>query len=77
MIDKLTLYKYMIGNSYPYENTRWSIIEQGDLTNDFCLCVNSYLIVDPYGRTVHEVATIDEARQWLASHLTELSHLPN
>lgn len=62
----------MIGNAFPYKNTGYSILEQGDLDSaSMQLKVKSYLAVDRSGGTLAEFPTLEEAQNYLANLLGE------
>lgn len=64
----------MIGNAFPYKDTGYSILEQGDLDQaTFQLKVNSYLATDRNGDTLAECSTLEEAENFLADLLEENS----
>ena len=62
----------MIGNSFPYLDSGYSILEQGDLDpSTFQLKVSSYLVADRGGDTIAEFPTKAEAEAYLQNLLTE------
>lgn len=60
----------MIGNAYPYKETGYSILEQGDIdAQSLQLKIYNYIVVDPHGSQIAEVADIAAAEQLIDSLL--------
>ncbi len=63
----------MIGNSYRYRDTGYSILEEGDLAPpSYQLRVTRYLIANPNGDVIANADTMGQARQWLAEYLSRV-----
>lgn len=59
----------MIGNAYPFGNTGFSILEEGDLNPaTLSLDVNFYWVVDGQAKMLDKFSTEDEAERFLLDY---------
>ena len=60
----------MIGNAYPFGNTGFSILEEGDLNpTTLSLDVSFYWAVDRQAKMLSKFSTKDEAERFLRNYI--------